>query len=459
LPKTYVLDTNVLLHSPQAIWAFGKNNVVIPEAVLEELDKFKKESNDLGANARHVGRMVDQLRLQGRLTEGVSLENGTIFRVEMNHYTEFIPPTWDRTKPDNRILQVCKGLHTKGEQVVLVTKDIFERIKADVLDVIAEDFREDWVPNIDDQYRGRISIYVPSDLINAFYAEQAVIPPGAITYYPPGRNTPEPVSLEVNQFVILHALDNPKHTALGRYDGRHIVPLYFHRQSPFGVSPRNAGQKFMQEALCMSADKAPLVIVKGPAGTAKTFFALAVGLHKVMECEPREYRKILVCRPNVTMDEDLGYLPGTEQEKIAPLMRPIRDNLQALLDGGDDCSYLNEKQREDKVDEFFDRKIITTEALAFLRGRSIWKHWVIIDEAQNLTPKQVKAIITRAGIGTKIVLIGDPEQIDHPFLDARSNGLSYASEKMKGSSLCYQITMNSDECERSALAAEGAQRL
>ena len=171
------------------------------------------------------------------------------------------------------------------------------------------------------------------------------------------------------------------------------------------------------------------------------------------------YRKILVCRPNVKFDEDIGFLPGTEQEKIAPFLRPVIDNLEVIIDKDESERYNSEKELKDKIDELFDRKIINTEAIAFIRGRSIAKQWVIIDEAQNLTPKQVKGIITRAGMGTKIILIGDPEQIDHPFLDIRTNGLSYAAEKMKGSPLCFQITLTDEECERSDLAYEAAKRM
>jgi PhoH-like ATPase len=226
-----------------------------------------------------------------------------------------------------------------------------------------------------------------------------------------------------------------------------------------GISPRNVGQKFMLECLSVEAKLAPLVIVKGPAGTAKTLFSLAVGLQKILEEQSSEYRRILVCRPNVTMDEDIGFLPGSEQEKIAPFMRPIYDNLEILIDSDEDSRYSNELELNDKIEELFERRIITTEAVAYLRGRSIVKSWVIIDEAQNLTPKQVKSIITRAGEGSKIILIGDPEQIDQAFLDSRSNGLCYASEKMKGSPLCYQVTLDYDECERSDLAYEASKRL
>ena len=458
MKRTYVLDTNVILYSPGAIFSFGDNHVVIPEVVLEELDSFKKDKNDLGANARHAARNIDKLRKQGKLNKGVELPNGGTLRVEMNHYDTELPEAWDKGKADNRIIQVCKGLKEQGEDVYLITKDIFERIKADIVDINVEDFYEKMVPEFESQYTGREDVYVSSEKVDEFY-QKKVLDISDLLFYSEELQEYIIPKLNINQFILLHALDNTKKTALGRYDGNKIVPLYFKEMNPLGINAKNVGQKFMLEALFTDADKAPLVIIKGPAGTAKTLFSLAVGLHKLLEDEGGQYRKILVCRPNVTMDEEIGFLPGTEQEKIAPFMRPIFDNLQILMDSDEKERYKDEKELDDKIRELFDRRVITTEAVAYLRGRSIVKNWVIIDEAQNLSPKQVKAIVTRVGEGTKLILIGDPEQIDHPFLDSRSNGLCYASEKMKDSKLCYQVTLKYDECERSPLAYEASKRL
>ena len=458
LKKTYVLDTNVILYSPAAIMSFGDNDVIIPEVVLEELDSFKKDKSDLGANARHAARLIDKLRIQGKLNEGIELTNGGKLRVEMNHYDTKMSTSWSKGKADNRIIQVCKGLKEQGEDVWLITKDIFQRIKADAVDINVEDFHEIFVPEYDNQYTGRIEVYAPLEKIQEFYSKKALQISDLFGYDEESEEYTSP-SLLTNQFLLIHSMENPKQTALGRYDGKNIVPLYYKDNKPSGVVPRNVGQKFMLEALSMDAIKAPLVIVKGPAGTAKTLFSLAVGLEKVLKSNNEHYRRILICRPNVTMDEELGFLPGTEQEKISPFMRPIFDNLEILVDSDEKERYKNEKELLDKIKDLFDRRIITTEAVAYLRGRSIVKNWVIIDEAQNLSPKQVKAIITRIGEGTKLILIGDPEQIDHPFLDSRSNGLCYASEKMKGSDLCYQVTLKYDECERSPLAYEASMKL
>lgn len=458
MKKTYVLDTNVLLYSPSAVFSFADNKVVIPEVVLEELDNFKKQNTDLGSNARYAARVLDSLRKKGKLSEGIELPNGGIIKVEMNHYDTKMPIWWNREKADNRIIQVCRGLKEEGEDVYLITKDIFERIKADTMDIKVQDFYEKIVPSDESQYTGRIDVYALCKDIDEFYIKKSMNLE-KVKLYNEKENQYYSPQVYVNQFLIIHSMEDDRKTALGRFDGDKIVPLYYKEYNPYGIKPRNLGQKFMLECLCEDAKKAPLVIIKGPAGTAKTLFSIAVGLDKVLLDEERPYRKILVCRPNVTMDEEIGFLPGTEEEKIRPFMRPIMDNLEILVDSDEKERYRNENELLDKVQELFDRRIITTEAVAYLRGRSIAKTWVVIDEAQNLSPKQVKSIVTRIGEGSKLVLIGDPEQIDEPFLDSRSNGLCYASEKMKGSKLCYQVTLSHKEGERSPLAFEGAKRL
>lgn len=455
MKKTFVLDTNVLLQSPYSMFTFEDNEVILPEVVLEELDRFKKDHSELGANARQVARILDRLREKGDLTKGLKLDNGGTLRIEMNHKNVVLPDGWEDAKNDNRILQVCLGLQNEDKNVFLVTKDIFERIKADVIGITAQDFFNEQVPTYDEQYRGVSDIWTTGEGMNQFYHDHG-LPLGSVFH---ADNVHQKPQLTTNEFLILHSSDNPKQTALGRFDGKKIVPLRFDEERPFGVKPRNVRQKFFQEALMMDAHSAPLVIVKGPAGTAKTFYSLAVGLHKMFQVEDQGYRKILVCRPNVKLDEDIGFLPGTEEEKIAPFLRPVVDNLEILVDSNEAERYQSEMELKDKIDELFDRKIITTEAIAFIRGRSIAKQWVIIDEAQNLTPKQVKGIVTRAGAGTKIILVGDPEQIDHPFLDERTNGLCYAAEHMKGSPLCYQLTLTEEDCERSPLASESSVRM
>ena len=425
--------------------------------VLEELDHFKKAEGEIGVNARKVIRYLDQQRQKGDLTEGVVLESGGTLRVEKNFVDVQLPEDLPVERMDNRILKVCIGLtETREEQVILVTKDILLRIKAQILGIEAENFTTDQVSEHENQYTGRCEVYVPEEVFKNF--KKKGVPADQVYILKEDGENQVP-KLEENQFVILRADQSTKKTQLGRVEDGIIKKLDYRKQSPYGISPRNAGQYFLQEALMQPADKAPLVIVKGMAGTSKTFYSLAVGLEKLLNHPTGEYRRILVCRPNAQFDDDIGFLPGDEQEKISPLMRPVIDNLEQLIDSSEEERYQDEEVLQGKLDEIFERGIIQAEALNFIRGRSIVKTYLIIDEAQNTTPAQIKGIITRAGKDTKIILLGDPGQIDRPFLDERTNGLSYASEHMKGSPLCWQITMAAEECERSALAMEAVRRL
>ncbi|MDR3562316.1 MAG: PhoH family protein [Negativicutes bacterium] len=461
MSKYYVLDTNVLLNSPNAIFAFDEHHVIIPEVVLEELDRFKRESTDRGANSRQTSRIIDTLRLKGNLLEGVSLnDEGGMLQVETNHLATIVSEYWDKNKPDNRILQVCKGLVDQNKDVVLVTQDTNMRVKASILRIAAEDFRNEKVAAVEEQYTGRAVVYTSSENIDRFYADDAnFITPDTLSMFDETIHRLSSVDLTTNQFLLIKSTDKDRHTALGRFDGQKVVQLRYRNRTPFGVTPRNVGQIFMQECLMMSAEEAPLIIIKGISGTAKTFYSLAVGLHENMECRPRAYHHLLICRPNIPMDEDIGFLPGSENEKIAPYMRGIRDNLFTLMSGSLMTEDKEIAQVEDTVQMLFDKRIIQTEALAYQRGRSVQKYWMILDEMQNSTPRQAKGIITRPGLGTKIILLGDPAQIDHPYLDSRTNGLVYASDKMRGSKLCFQVTLSQEECERSPLAAEAAVRL
>lgn len=455
MKKTYVLDTNILMQSPLSLLSFQDNKVVLPIVVLEELDKLKNEDGERGANARQCIRFLEKLRQTGSLFEGVPLTNGGIIRIEANFVSIELPHGFINTSNDNRILKVCKGLIAQGETVILITKDILVRLKAQMIGITAEDFSSEQSPLYEEQYTGRLEVYTEDIYFNDY--KKNGIPADAI--YIMKDDKKQFVTPEYNQFFIIHSETNEKKTLLGRYDGQSIVALKYLKAEPFGVQPRNVGQRLLQEALLEDAQIAPLVIVKGTAGTAKTFYSLAVGLDRIMETTDHPYRKILITRPNVQFDEDIGFLPGTEREKIAPYLRPVIDNLEILVDRNEKERYQNEKELKGKIDELFYRGIITAEAMNFIRGRSITHTYLIIDEAQNLTPKQAKGILTRVGKGTKLILIGDPKQIDHPLLDERTNGLSYASEKMKGSPLCYQITMKEEECERSPLAFDASKRM
>ena len=455
--KTYVLDTNILIQAPCAPDCFEDNEVILPVAVLEELDKLKNAEGEKGFNARAAIRYLEQLRLSGNLLEGVSLKSGGTLRVETNFVNVQLPPDLPEAHMDNRILKVCLGLMDRGEQpVILVTKDILLRVKAQIAGIRAEDFTAEQVTGDDGQYTGRIRVFAPEEAFKDF-KKKGISVKDVYLCDENGRQTVP--SLTENQFVIISADQSSKKTHLGRVEKGVIRKLEYKKSKPYGVSPRNSGQYFLQEALMQPAEKAPLVIVKGMAGTSKTFYSLAVGLEKVLNNPTGEYRRILICRPNAQFDSDIGFLPGDEQDKISPLMRPVMDNLEQLIDSNEEERFSDEQALAGKLDEIFARGLIQAEALNFIRGRSIINTYLIIDEAQNMTPGQVKGIITRAGKGTKIILLGDPGQIDRPFLDERTNGLSYASEHMKGSPLCWQITLTAQECERSALAMDAIQRL
>lgn len=451
--KTYVVDTNVLIQAPDALYCFEDNQVVLPVVVLEELDHLKKAEGEKGANARAAIRNLEQLRHKGDLLSGVKLGQGGSIRIETNFVDVKLPPDLPDDKMDNRILKVCKGL--EGD-VVLVTKDILLRIKAQIIGVKAEDFTAEQVPERSDQYQGRTEVYVPEESFKDYKKKGIPIDQLYVMDETGEKRKPE---LTENQFILLKADQSTKKTVLGRVSKTKIVPLEYGKHRPYGISPRNAGQYFLQEALMQPAETAPLVIVKGMAGTAKTFYSLAVGLEKLLNNPTGEYRRMMISRPNAQFDSDIGFLPGDEQEKISPLMRPVIDNLEQLIDSNEEKRYEKEEELAGKIEEIFGRVLIKTEALNYIRGRSIVQTYLIIDEAQNMTPNQVKGIITRAGKGTKIILLGDPNQIDRPFLDERTNGLSFAAEHMKGSSLCWQVTLTAEECERSLLAMDAVKRL
>lgn len=438
MKKIYILDTNILLHDPQAIFKFEDNDVAIPITVIEEIDGFKKNQDETGRNARQISRLLDGFRAKHRLTEGVPLESGGVLSVHL--YTEDalkrLPPELRNERGDNRILAVALKLREqRTEPVVFVTKDTNLRIKADALGLTAEDFESDKV-SIEELYTGTAEVYVSKEAVDGFYADGVLTLPG--DYYP-------------SQFTTLIDEINPSHTAIGRYQAplERVVPLIpTPKDGLWGIHPRNREQQFAFDLLLN--DDIQLVTLVGKAGTGKTLLALAAGLH--MTADENHYSRLLVSRPVFPMGRDLGFLPGDIEEKLAPWMQPIFDNVELLLGSVDE-----QGKRKRGYRELVDMGLLEIEALTYIRGRSIPNQYLIVDEAQNLTPHEIKTIITRAGEGTKVVLTGDPYQIDNPYVDSSSNGLTYVVEKLKGQDIAGHITLQKGE--RSCLAEMAANLL
>ncbi len=432
MKKIFVLDTNVLLHDPRAIFSFEENDVTIPIVVIEELDKFKKGIDEIGRNARQVSRILDDFRQKGKLSQGVPLEGGGCLRVELNHQSpQHLPNELIATKGDNRILATALNLKHDDLPVVLVTKDTNLRIKADALGLRAEDYESDTIV-IDELYSGETELTVEPGVIDGFYTSGEFTPPADVTYYP-------------NQFVLLKNNANPSQTALGRYhhQKRAVVPVSSSRQGVWGINAKNKQQQFALDLLMN--DDIRLVTLVGKAGTGKTLLALAAGLEKTIEA--RAFQRLVVSRPVFPLGKDIGFLPGDIEDKLRPWMQPIRDNLDFLM--GASAVAGRAKGKKD-LQSLFDLGMIEVEPLTYIRGRSMPNQYLIVDEAQNLTPHEIKTIITRAGEGTKIVLTGDPYQIDNPYIDSSSNGLTFVVERFKEEPIAGHITLVKGE--RSDLA-------
>ena len=452
MKKTFVLDTNVLLHNPRSPFVFAEHNVVIPLAVIEEIDAQKKRQDEIGRNAREVSRNLDQLRALGTLAEGVPLEGGGSLRIEINHRSlRGLPPeldVLDFSKPDNLILAVALNLaqDQANGKVTLVSKDLNLRVKADVLGVHAEDLANDKV-DFRHLYGGVAEIAAPQGSLDAFFRERALPLDADWALHP-------------NQFVILRGREKPSASALARVkDGALRALLAQNERQCFGLVPRNKEQAFAMELLLDPEVK--VVTLAGGAGTGKTLLALAAGLEQVVE--QGAYRRLLVTRPVIPLDgQDLGFLPGDKNEKLRPWMQPIYDNLQFLLNSGPAVSPGGnrrlpgfDKGPSQDVEEYLSYTgKLELEALTYIRGRSIPRQFIIVDEAQNCTSHAIKTLITRVGEGSKIIFTGDVEQIDHPYLDSASNGLTRLVEQIKGSALSGHVTMLKGE--RSAVAELGA---
>lgn len=426
--KNYILDTNVLLHDPNSLVSFDDNNVLVPIEVIEEIDRFKRESTELGRNARTVSRMLDGFRGEGSLSAGVEMPNGGKLKIAFhkNGHGDTIFP---KDSVDNRILALASHMQKSQPRnaTILVSKDINLRIKADALGLMAEDYETDRV-FITDLYTGMADLAVPAEKITHFKARGELLLDNGKTYCP-------------NEFCTLTDEANPKKAVLAKVDptGAKLIPIHDCREGVWGIKPRNREQHFAMDALL--DDRVKLVTLMGKAGTGKTLIAMAAGLKRVVN--DREFRRLVVARPTISMGKELGFLPGSLEEKLAPWMQPIHDALEMLSD-------LNMGNEHRRSGDLMRNGSIVVEALSYIRGRSIANQFMIIDEAQNLTPLEAKTIITRVGHGTKIVFTGDPYQIDNPYVDSSSNGFNYIVSRFRDQAIAAHIELQKGE--RSELA-------
>lgn len=428
--KVFVLDTNVLLHDPRAMFSFEDHDVVIPIYVIEEIDNFKKDLSELGRNARQVARYLDDLRTEGKITTGVVINDGPgTLRVAITNRE--LPPEYQNSHTiDNRILATALQCQEemKDRLTILVTKDVNLRIRADALGLNVEDFDSERT-DISELYSGVADLVVPGDAIDAFY-EHGKMPLADPYYFP-------------NQFAFLKDEANPSHTALGRIntDLQQVESLNHAKEGMWGIRPRNKEQVYATDVLMN--DNIKLITLVGKAGTGKTLLAIAAGLQKVTE--EGIYQRLLIARPIFPLGRDIGYLPGDVEEKLTPWMQPIYDNVEFLMG-----LSRADRKRGRSYHELLDLGVLEIEPLTYIRGRSIPNQFMVVDEAQNLTPHEVKTIITRVGDGTKIILTGDPYQIDNPYVDSTNNGLVYVVNRFRSERIAAHVSLTKGE--RSELA-------
>ncbi|MFO0667826.1 MAG: PhoH family protein [Polyangiaceae bacterium] len=438
MKKNYVLDTNILLHDPRAIFKFEDNNVIIPIFCIEEVDQFKREGSERGRNARQIARFLDELRDKGgSLSQGVKLDSGGMLRVAVPSKRPELPSAIDKQAMDQAILQTAFDVREQdgGRPTVFVTMDTNLRIRADALGMVAETYENERV-EAEELDTGIRDVEVDTSEIDLFFEKG---------YHPVGKE----LELTPNTCILLKDIKNPSHTALGRYDADRgeVVALRVPREGIVGVRPRNKEQSFALDLLL--DDNIRLVTLVGKAGTGKTMLALAAGVKRTIE--DNAYTRMLVSRPVMPLGRDIGYLPGDIDEKLNPWMQPIFDNLEFLF------STSSTRKGPRAYAELLESGQLQVEPLTYIRGRSLPAQYMIVDEAQNLTPHEVKTIITRSGDGTKIILTGDPYQIDNPYVDSASNGLTIVADKFRDEKMAAHIVLSKGE--RSDLAEVAANRL
>lgn len=434
-PKTFVLDTNVILHDPTCIKHFQENNIIIPLSVIEELDHFKRGNQVINLNAREFARTLDSITGNDIFNGGVSLGRGKgkVRIVITKGLSREIQDVFREDNVDHRVLSAAFEANRtvkNKESIIVVTKDVNLRMKAKALGIPAEDYTTDQVTNVEELYSGKdIVENFDDDLLQKLY--QAPFEVSASKIAKRLKN-----DLVPNKYFILR---NQLRSALAHLDSEVSVFRKIDKQVVYGIKPRNAEQTFAVDALSNPA--IPLVSMTGKAGTGKTLLALASALSI-----RKNYRQIYIARPIVPLsNKDIGYLPGDVDSKLAPYMQPLWDNLKVIQD-----QFPETDKSHQIINNLVKEEKLVVEPLSYIRGRSLQRIYFIVDEAQNLTPHEIKTIITRAGEGSKIVLTGDIYQIDHPYLDSQSNGLSYLIEHFKGQKLYAHV--NLEKGERSELA-------
>lgn len=444
--KIYILDTNVLLYDSEAIFAFERTSIAIPIFVLEELDRFKGENTDVGRNARVVNRHLDELRKRGNLRQGVELDNGSLLKVLfVDKALETVILPFRHSSADNAILAMACELRDQGYNVKFISKDINARVKADVLGIAAQDYLKDAVTE-SDFYKGWRRLLVPAVELKREFPVQL-------------SDLAKEKDLELNEFVLVESQHNPYNNRLFRYIGSDKFISVHEPHFAWPLKPRNA-QQLMALNLMMDP-KIQMVSLIGKAGSGKTFLALLAGLQHVLA--NKDYKKMLISRPVIPLGRDIGYLPGDVQEKLHSWMMPVYDNIELILHHAEQARpfednlkddkkgfFRGKKKKEDKdrlghVEDLVKHGKLSLEAITYMRGRSIPYQFILIDEVQNLTPHEVKTLITRVGEGSKIILAGDPFQIDSPYLDFSTNGLVLTSQKFKGQGLYGTVYLETSE--------------
>lgn len=423
--KNYVLDTTVLLYDAQAVFGFGDNNVIVPITVIEDIDRFKKELSEIGRNARQTSRILDELRRKGPLPAGVPLPGGGKLTIKLASPSamRLLPREFGERR--DHILAVALDLKKASPDIpsIVVTKDVNLRIKGDSFGLLVEDYESEKV-DIEELYSGYRDIRVDAKWFDAFVAS--------------GRSEP-PEEMYPNEFATIFDESDSSRWKLARYDDESgtLTRITGDGKGNLGrIQPRNREQVFAMDALLN--EDIQMVTLVGKAGTGKTLLAVAASLYKTVD--ENSFNRILVSRPTQPMGKDIGFLPGSVEEKLSPWMYPIADNVEYLMRGDSRGKHQLRGFRE-----LVDMGILVIEPLTYIRGRSIHNQYLIIDEAQNLTPHELKTIVTRVGEGTKIVITGDPYQIDNPYIDSSSNGLSYVVERFKKQQIAAHVTLTKGE--------------